>query len=473
MKSAPTNFSDTTGPAADPGLGLPGTLAECHVLIGHLQTQLLTLQERVNQNSNNSSNPPSSNGPGKRSGVSSRKPSTRKRGAQAGHKGSARALLDEALLDEVIPCFPPAACDCGQALQLEQDRIRHQVFEVPKVQPRVSEYQLHSARCAGCGKAHRGVLPRGVPRGQLGPKALALVGVLGTRYHLPQRKSQNFLADVLGIRFSVGAVSQAQGKVAQALQGPSNEISQACKLANTAKQIDETRYPCPDQNQWVWVLVTPKMVSYQVLPSRARYVAQSMLGEQPLGVIGSDRYGVYNYVHSTRRQVCSAHWLRDFRRISERTGAARQIGASVLGMGHVMFRWRHPKRAPQAFAKLQERIKKRLNQGAQQTQCTKTQATCQNLLKLWPALWTFFDHQDVQPTNNAAEQALRTVMIKRKISGTVQSARGCDFLARGFSVSQTCLRQGRHLWDDMHKAVVSWIDQTPAPSLVPEPQPSG
>ena len=75
----------------------------------------------------------------------------------------------------------------------------------------VDEYRLYGGRCAGCGKAHKGVLPAGVPRGQLRPRALSLVGVLGTRYHRTQRKIGNLLHQLMGLLFSLRAISQAHG----------------------------------------------------------------------------------------------------------------------------------------------------------------------------------------------------------------------------------------------------------------------
>ena len=60
-----------------------------------------------------------------------------------------------------------------------------------RLRAQVDEYRLYSGRCTGYGKLHAGVLPGGVPKGQLGPRALSLVGVLGTRYHLTQRKIRN------------------------------------------------------------------------------------------------------------------------------------------------------------------------------------------------------------------------------------------------------------------------------------------
>ena len=72
--------------------------------------------------------------------------------------------------------------------------------------------------------------------------------------------------------------------------------------------------------------------------------------------------------------------------------------------------------------------------------CPRTAKTCANILKLWSALWTFTTNPALSPTNNAAEQALRSIVLKRKISGPTRSLRGDHFVARGFSVHETCLR---------------------------------
>ena len=93
-----------------------------------------------------------------------RRASSRKRGAQVGHKGSARAMLDESQVDKIIACAPAEFCDCGAPVAMIADEpIRHQVFDVPPVKAQVHEYRRYAGRCTGCGKAHRGALPAGVP----------------------------------------------------------------------------------------------------------------------------------------------------------------------------------------------------------------------------------------------------------------------------------------------------------------------
>ena len=82
--------------------------------------------------------------------------------------------------------------------------------------------------------------------------------------------------------------------------------------------------------------------------------------------------------------------------------------------------------------------------------------------------WRGFTKRDsLVPTNNAAEQALRSLVLKRKISGPTRSLRGDQFLARGFTVHESCLRQGVDVWDFMHKAVHAFIAKAAPPSLMP------
>jgi transposase len=449
---------------------LPQTVPECHAVIALLLERVKLLEERVNLDSNNSSKPPSSNGPGSMNRAQ-RRASVRKRGAQPGHKGHVRALLDESDVDQRVDCKPEPVCECGGQVVLGDGPQRHQVFEVPAMRAHVSEYRLYSGRCAGCGKPHAGVLPAGVPKGQLGPRALSLVGVLGTRYHFTQRKIRNLLDQLMGLSFSVGAISQAHGKVAVALKVPVAEATASLCTAQ-ALWMDETRYPREGIANWVWTAVQPLLAVFAIYPSRARYVILDFIGERCSAAVTTDRYAGYAFIDTGRRQVCWAHLLRDFNRIGQRQGLAGQIGRRLLGLGLVMFRKRDKGLLAGAVLDgLQRRLLAALQRGAQQDRCSRTANTCTNIVKLWPALWAFTKHDALVPTNNAAEQALRSLVLKRKISGPTRSLRGDQFLARGYTAHETCLRQGVDLWDFMHKAVHAFIAKTAAPSLMPRAMP--
>jgi transposase len=238
--------------------------------------------------------------------------------------------------------------------------------------------------------------------------------------------------------------------------------------------MDETRYPREGSANWVWGAIQPRLAVFAVLPSRARYVIHDLIGQAPQGVVVTDRYAAYAYIDAQRRQICWAHLLRDFTRISQRAGIPGRIGRRLQALGSLIFRWRaRGKTTAAQFEPLQRRLQQALQAGAKQTQCRRTANTCANILKVWPALWGFLEHEGVEPTNNAAEQALRGIVLKRKISGPTRSRRGDEFIARGFSAYESCRRQSRDFVDYMRSAVVAWIDKTAHPSLVPTPAPTG
>src|SRR5574340_2349 len=474
--------SDASGDAGRGVVGVskPATVEQCHAVIdalagelASLRDKVIILEERLALDSRNSSKPPSSDGPG-RGNRAQRRASARKRGAQKGHPGAFRALLPESEVHRVQDCVPPPVCTCGGTVSVRGRPERHQVFDIPPMRPEVSEYRLYSGVCAGCGAVLPAALPPGVPRGQIGPRALAIIGVLGTRYQMPQLKIRDLLAQLAGLDFSVGAISAAHGKVAAALGAPVDEAARSLGQAAVV-HMDETRYGREGSSgNWVWAAIQQQLAIYAVLPSRARYVIHDLIGEKPAGVVVSDRYAAYAYVDAQQRQVCWAQLLRDLRRIAERAGEPGRIGRRLLGRGWVMFRWRERgKTTAEQFAPLQQRVRSALERGAAQTDCRRTAATCANILALWPALWGFIAHAGVEPTNNAAEQALRAIVVKRKISGPTRSRRGDEFIARGFSAMESCRRQGRDLLDYLHRTVIAWIDDAPAPSLLPAVAPTG
>jgi transposase len=105
-------------------------VSECHAVIVELMQRVKLLEERVNLDSSNSSKPPPSDGPGKPNRAQ-RRASSRKRGAQPGHKGHSRAMLEESEVDRLVDCKPEPVCECGSAVELDSAPRRHQVFEVP------------------------------------------------------------------------------------------------------------------------------------------------------------------------------------------------------------------------------------------------------------------------------------------------------------------------------------------------------
>ena len=135
-----------------------------------LAAEVAELKEQLGQNAQNSSRPPSTEGPAVKR-KPPREPSGRQRGAQPGHRRYERTLVPLEQVKEVIRCKPPQCRRCGAALHGDDPQpLRHQVMEVPPVTPEVSEYQLHRLVCAQCGVTTCGRLPPGVAMASYGPR---------------------------------------------------------------------------------------------------------------------------------------------------------------------------------------------------------------------------------------------------------------------------------------------------------------
>ena len=166
-----------------------------------LEERIAELESRLNQTSQNSSKPPSSDPPG--TTRASKEPSGRRPGGQPGHPGVSRALAKK--VDEVLELKPHRCGHCGGSLKGEDPSPdRHQVTELPPIVPHVTEYRLHTLACAGCGHETRATLPAGVPEGQFGPRLVATAGLLTGAYHLSKRAAQEILRDLFSVEMSLG-----------------------------------------------------------------------------------------------------------------------------------------------------------------------------------------------------------------------------------------------------------------------------
>ena len=140
---------------------------------------------------------------------------------------------------------------------------------------------------------------------------LALIATLAGTYHLTQDKIRRLLSEVIGITFSLGAISQAQGKIAHALQHSVTELKNAVAQV-PVRHVHETSHSHHAQTYWVWAMATEQACYFTILPTRGQYGAEDLLGGQPSGIVVSDRYASYNFIPVAHRQVCWAHLLRHF-----------------------------------------------------------------------------------------------------------------------------------------------------------------
>jgi transposase len=469
-------------------------LAERDKQIADAEKQIADLERQLagrKKNSTNSSKPPSSDGlAGEQRPRGRKHKSKRKPGAQPGHPGHHRRLVPSSEVSAVEVLLPKQCGHCGGSLPqkpgkatTEGEPRRHQVTEVPPVKAHITEYQFPNVVCGQCGKTTHAPLPEEIA-GQFGPQLTALVAYWTVVCRLPRRLVEAMLADVLGIEISLGTTQKAWEEVSQAVEQPVVQLQEQLPR-EAVLNVDETGWRTNGDKRWIWALVAHQFVFYVVASTRSAEVLASLLGSVFHGILCNDRWVVYLTYHSGRMQLCWAHLKRNLLGIADyaRSPSSRQFCRDTLAIVARVFRlWyrfrgdlRDRRGNPQPLDRQQLYLKsipmqKKLlalavahHEDADRE--VRNMATA--LLLHFERLFTFLEEEGVEPTNNTAEQALRTAVQWRKISFGNRSRNGEIATARLLTVVQTCKRQQRHVLGYLTEAVCCHRRQTAAPSLLP------
>lgn len=442
--------------------------------VERLTTRVEKLERELARNSRNSSQPPSAD----RSGSAPRRGkgrSGRKQGAQSGHEGKGREMLPTSAVDEVIVHWP-ARCECGHEfcegeLVAVGKAVRDQVEELPRLVVTVTEHQCPRVRCPGCGRRERAALPADVAASAFGPRFQAAVAVLSVRNRVSRRDVVELCEQLFGARISAGAVDAILQRVADSLVEPDADLLKRVQAAK-ALNIDETGWRTAGQRRALWGAFTDRHAVLRVRDSRHEDHAKDLLGDTS-AIVTSDRWWAYTHLPAGRRQVCWAHLRRDFKAHAEGLAAEREFGEAGLKICEQLFwAWEVFQHTSDrrdlklAIRALRRELKPILRRYAGKSPRYKyCRGMARNLLKVWPALWTFDSVKGVQPTNNHAERALRGSVIYRKLSLGTQSEGGEQRIERLLSIHTTCRLQRRPLHAYLVDAFTAASRGDPVPLL--------
>ena len=291
--------------------------------------------------------------------------------------------------------------------------------------------------------------------GQFGPQLTALIAYLTVVCRLPRLVVQRLLEGALQIPISVGSTQKAWEEASAAVVGPYEEL-QAALPHQRVLNADETGHRTNGDKRWMWALVARTFVVYQIATSRGSEVLQQLLGPTFAGILGSDRLPSYLKYTATQRQFCWSHFTRNLLSAQElaTTPSARRFCGEALALQKRLFRlWHrfrgdpHARGAPltreELIAKVRP-IEKRLFALAGR-HVNVANDDVRNLARALfvhlPHFFTFVYEEGVEPTNNAAERALRTAVQWRKIMFGTRSDVGEIAVARLLTVTRTCQLQ--------------------------------
>ena len=463
-QAPPTGISEEDWAATPPTV---------RALVLELLKRLVEVEARLNQTSRNSSKPPSSDPPST-APRRAKEPLGRKPGGQPGHTGHGRTLKPETEVDQIIEVWAEQCGQCGTlVLGADPEPERHQVMELPRITPVVTEYRRHRLSCVACGASTQAPWPATMPLGSFGPRVQATVGYLTGRIGASQREVQEILATMCQTEVSVGSVGALEQAVSAALAAPVAE-AETYVQRQPVRNADETSWREKTKRVWLWISVTPLVTIFRLLKTRGAAGAKALWGEQVWGSIGTDHYAGYHWIDPRQRQLCWAHLKREFLAWSERAGETARIGLALLAVEKQLFAlWYRAREGTLAWADFQvamlplmARVSTLLQDGVAGADA-KTRGTCRNLLKREAALWTFVWESEVDPTNNRAERPLRRAVLWRRRSFGTQSEAGSQFVERILTAVTTLRQQRRDVLDYLTAACTAAIRKDPAPSLLP------
>jgi transposase len=351
--------------------------------------------------------------------------------------------------------------------------LRHQVLELPPIRPHVTEYQLHRLACPCCGITTCATLPVGVPAGGQGPRLQASLALLTGGYRLSKRLVERLCDDLLGVSISPGQVCAVEAETSLATDPVVKELREYVR--SQPANVDETGWRENRQRGWLWTVVTKVATVFTISLSRAAAVAKGLVDPSAGQVITTDRYKGYLWLPLKQRQVCWAHLIRDFQAMVDRANAGSAIGEELLCCAEDLFTWWYRVRDgtmtrstfQRYVAELRAWVRSQLETGSV-SGCAKTAGACRELLAVEPALWTFVRVEGIEPTNNAAERALRHAVQWRKSSYGTDSAAGSRFVENILSVVATCRQQGRRVLAFLTVCCQAHLSGVRAPSLLPQ-----
>lgn len=467
--------------------------AQLRTRVVQLETQVQTLHADVarltqalavaHKHSGNSSKPPSSDlvkPPAAR-----RQRGKRKRGGQQGHPWNEPVT------------FPPERIDERQEYRLERcpidpshhlvptDQIHHTLYQVELVdQPvRIVAHVAYNAWCEPCHRYHTAPLPAAVNRaGLFGPRLTSFMCYLKGQLHGSYSGLQDLCAAVLKVPVSRSYLVKVLHQGAQAFAAP-YEALVGLLPQQPHQNVDETGHKENGQRWWIWCFRTVAFVVFLIRPSRGAEVLTDILGADYSGILGADFWGAYRkYARQcgARIQFCLAHLVREVKYLCEFPHAGVQrYGRRLLAGLQVLFNTLHRRGqwGPTTVERDLLAAKAQIFSAALDPQAHPERYGGEPIPRLVQTMVKRFDqhgegyfhfitHPEIEPTNNACEQAHRFVVTDRHITQGTRSARGREICERLWTVMGTCALQHRSAYDWMCQAMEAYFQGQPVPSLL-------
>jgi transposase len=407
--------------------------------------RITELERRLGLNSTNSSKPPSSDGLKKQKRTSSsRKKGQRPSGGQKGHKGS---TLEQVETPDQVIIHAASVCSACQA-SLEETPvsgvITRQVFDITEPKLEVTEHQSEVKVCQ-CGCQNKGVFPENVKAPvQYGDKIKVVCTYFRNYQMIPEDRLQEVLKDLFNVTIASATLVKFDEELSKKISPQQEQILADLKVARL-KHLDETGIRINGKLQWLHVIGDETRTHYRTSPKRGNLL------EGLRGIIVHDHWKPYFTLKRVTHALCNAHHLRELRALEEIEAEPWAYKMSMLLLSANSNEGHESRKIKKRYDEIvNEGIKFHEAQaplGKRKNKRRKGHNLLLRFRKCKDAVLRFLTTPFVPFTNNQAEQDLRMMKVKQKISGCFRTEKGAEIfcIIRGFL--STARKQGKNLFE--------------------------
>ena len=427
------------------------------------------LEQKLALNSRNSSNPPSSDGPNKPKPKSLRKSGKRKSGGQKGHPGKTLEFSKDP--DETIEHTLSHCPITGEPLG-EKDIvniIKRQVFDLPEPKLLVHEHWIYQYMNSK-GNIVTAEVPEGVNAPlQYGKRFRSWLVYLSEYQLLPLNRIRQMCADLYGHSVSEDTILKARRHCYEKLEAFEEQVKEVlakCKIAHA----DETGLKISGTNHWLHTLCNQQYTFLGIHPKRG-YAAIEAFGilERFTGRLVHDCWSAYFRLQNCEHSLCNPHLMRELVFAEEElkqqwAGKMKQLledaydysklpkgqGADTSKRGwHVRYGriiaegYRQNPDVPDPPDTKKKRGRKKK---------TKSRNLLERMDKYRDEILAFIWDTEIPFSNNQAEQDIRMVKVKQKISGGFRTVHNANIFARIRSHISTAQKNEVSAWEALAKA---------------------
>ena len=455
-------------------------------IIAAQQKQIERLLERIRQledeiarlkkNSSNSSKPPSSDIVDPQLGR--KKKRKRRIGAQNGHPKHSRPLFEVDEIDKtIIHKLPAEEVHRLGLMKLNETESALQQIDLPEQLFNVIEHRVQLYVDPN-GEVVKARLPKDIRKtGLFSPRMMALTGYLKTRCHMSYSTLESFFADIMDLDVSQGFLSKVcTRKLSSALQPAYVQVAEFIRNAPVVGTDETGHKNLAYKSAWTWCQQTPEAVFYHISNSRASQVLIDILGSDFGGIMVCDYFSANKKFIKDNKipvQYCLAHLIRDIRFLA--TLAYRNVqrwADGLLGILGKLFKlWRtrrqqHPGRYRRSAERMRKTFLRKVRRPPDHREASNIKTRFNGPGE--KGYFLFLEQEGVPPTNNATEQAIRFVVIDRRITQGTRSWSGMRFCERAWTVVATCTRHRRSVYQFFVDAINATYTDIPYPKLIPE-----